>query len=81
MIPQSYFVSMVYTQACAQALQCSSWQASERPGDMKDIYANHSANDKATEKVCVRELGASSHEYGKIPQRVKIAVAGVWRAR
>ena len=30
---------------------------------MKDISADHSANDKATEKVCVRELGASSHEY------------------
>ena len=30
---------------------------------MKDIYADHSANDEATEKVCVRELGASSHEY------------------
>ena len=30
---------------------------------MKDIYADHSANDEATEKVSVRELGASSHEY------------------
>ena len=60
MIPQSCFVSTVYTQACGQVLQCSSWQASERPGDVKDISADHSANDKATEKVCVRELGASS---------------------
>ena len=32
-------------------------------GDVKDISADHSANDKATEKVCVRELGASSQEY------------------
>ena len=30
---------------------------------MKDIYADHSTNDKATEKVCVRELGASLHEF------------------